>query len=104
MFNWKYPLGIFCALSLVATVPSAPAKAGNGGAIAAGIVGAIGGAIVMNQIMQGGRISAGMRPQASRRRAAHPNGESSGKEAHAKDPFAGKSAPAGYAKPVTESK
>ena len=100
MFNWKYPLGILCALSLVATVPSAPAKAENGGAIAAGIVGAI----VMSQIMQGGRISAGMRPQASRRRAAHPNRESSGKEAHAKDPFAGESTPAGYAKPVTESK
>jgi len=104
MFNWKYPLGILCALSLAATVPDAPAKAGgNGGAIAAGIVGAIGSAIIMNQIMQGAQMRAGTRPQGSRR-AARPKGGSSGNEAHAKDPFAGQSAPAGYAKPVTESK
>ena len=104
MFNWKYPLGILCALTLVATVPDAPAKAGNGGAVAAGIAGAIGGAIIMNQLMQGARISAGTRPQAPRRRAAHPKAESSGVAAHAKDPFAGESTPAGYAKPVTDSK
>ena len=104
MFNWKYPLGILCALSLLATVPDTPARAGDGSSIAAGIVGAIGSAIIMNQLMHGARISGGMRPHVSRRRIAHPRGESSGEAANSRDPFAGESAPAGYAKPVTDNK
>ena len=77
MFNCKYLMGFLCAFSLVATVPNAPAKAGsNGGAVAAGIAGAVGAAIIMNQLRQGARPNVGVRRHASRSRAARPKNES----------------------------
>jgi hypothetical protein len=102
MFNWKHALGILCAFSLVATAPTAPAKAGSYGGVAAGVVGAVAGAIIMNQMMQAQRPN-GV-PSSRPKTAHHRKSETSGEAANAKDPFAGKSAPAGYATPVTDSK
>ncbi len=101
MFNCKYLLGIVCAF-LVAIVPTTPVKASDAGSIAAGVAGAVGTAIIMNQLMQQSRPRVVTRPY-TKRRTARPKNES-GEAAYAKDPFAGESAPAGYAKPVTDSK
>lgn len=102
MLSWKYVLGILCALSLAITAPNAPAKAGDNSAIAGGIMGMVGSAIIMNQMMQGARLHRGARPHTSRRKASK-SGPSS-EAASSKDPFAGESAPASYAKPVNNSK
>lgn len=103
MLNWKYVLGIICVLSLVTTVPNVSAKAdSNGAAIASGIIGAVGGAIIMNQIMQNQQRQGATQRAAKRR--AKPKSDSSNQATNAKDPFAGEAAPAGYAKPVNNSK
>lgn len=100
MLNWKWILGIFCALGLATTIPESPARAGDGRAIAAGIIGTVGGAIIMNQMMQNRQ---GYYQRTVRRKAAHSKGEPSKEAANAKDPFAGEKAPAGYARPVSNS-
>lgn len=99
MFNCKYLMGVLCAL-LVAIIPNTPVKGSDAGSIAAGVAGAVGTAIIMNQLMQQSRPRVVTRPY-TKRRATRPKNES-GEAAYAKDPFAGESAPAGYAKPVSK--
>lgn len=97
--TWKHLGIVICTVCLVATLPHSPARAGsNGGAVAAGLVGAVAGAIILNQMMQGSRQGA------YRHRSSHvskPKGKPSTDTANSKDPFATQSAPAGYATPVS---
>ncbi len=86
MINWKNVMGILCAVSLTTVAPNAPAKAQD--------IGGIIGAMIMNQMMHGGRY------HASRHHATRAKSGESGEATNSKDPFAGASAPAGYAKPV----
>jgi hypothetical protein len=123
-----YAMRILCALSLAAVVPNAPAKAGSFPSIPSGVYGAVAAAIIMNQfgLRGGGHASRG---KVVARSKSHSSSESSGKiarskshsssessrkiarskdhssseAANPKDPFAGASPPAGYAKPVNSN-
>jgi hypothetical protein len=94
-------LAVFAlALGLIFAIPVPPAAAGSrGGAVAAGIVGAVGAAVILNQLSKSGRAKAQpVRSKSAQGAAAKQSAE------NVKDPFAGASSvPAGYAKPVGEA-
>ena len=103
----KSLVSILAVIALCMAIPQNSAQAGyRDGALAAGIIGAALGTAIM---MQGQR--AGAFPSHSRRgtRAYHRSRHQSGRKKlstpgeanNAKDPFAGSSAPADYAKPVS---
>lgn len=93
----KYLSGLLGGLLLLMSMPSTPAKAGaRDAAVAAGIVGAIGTAIIMQQhFQQQPRVRRVVR---QKERSRKPDAAS--QTTNAKDPFAGSQAPAGYATPV----
>jgi hypothetical protein len=87
-----------CSILIVAILglqlSQTPAHAGfRGGDIAAGMVGAMIGAAI---VAQGSRMG----PQSVRHHRAQGKSSGAAASADAKDPFAGASAPADYAKPV----
>jgi hypothetical protein len=92
----KSQLAVVTVLSLGASLLNGSALAGSsrGGSIAAGIIGAaIGSAI----IMQGQRAGAAYRQPRHKSRPNSPEAQAT----NSKDPFAGASAPADYARPVS---
>jgi uncharacterized membrane protein YeaQ/YmgE (transglycosylase-associated protein family) len=112
MINWSYVMKTICALR-AAAITNFPAKAGSFPSIPSGIYGAVAAAIIMNQfrLRAGGHASRG---RVVARSKSHSSSESSGKiarskdhpsseAANPKDPFAGASPPAGYAKPVNSN-
>jgi len=92
----KYLSGLLGGLALLMSIPSGPASAGSrDAAIAAGIVGAIGTAIIMQQHFQQPRAR-----RVVRQKETGPKASAASQSTNAKDPFAGSQAPAGYATPV----
>jgi hypothetical protein len=90
-------LSIMAVVALCVPIPQSPAQAQfRDGAFAAGMIGAALGTAIMMQGQRGGRSY-----QRSRGRTARAQAPQQAREAkNSKDPFAGASAPADYARPV----
>ena len=100
MFGQIPALSMMVALVAAAmVVPGTPVKAGSRDtAIAAGIVGALTTAIILQQNM---RLH---RNVVVRKRTVRSKTGPSNQTVNAKDPFAGAPVPTGYAKPVSDTK
>lgn len=93
---------VACIPALALVVPSAPSHAGSrDAAIAAGIIGAVGTAIILHGMSK--PAQAGPSPKRARTKRST-NQETAQEPANKKDPFAASAAPAGYATPVSDTK
>lgn len=92
---------VIFVLVLALCVPTVPSHAGSrDAAIAAGIIGAVGTAIILHGMSKPARAYEPKKARTNRAPSHKPAGE---KEAVSrKDPFAASAAPAGYATPVAD--